>query len=87
MKIFTLCTSLAKTQKNYGIRCTWNNGTIFSRQISVTRTPTVIVPTKTGTNPITPIVVEVPSSEGKLFEGYLDGHIVISSTNTTQEKA
>ncbi len=86
IKILTLCTSLVKTMKNYGIKCTWNKNTIFNKQATVVRVRATS-PIKPNTTPVVPVIPVVTTSETKLFEGYLDGRNVISLINVTQEKA
>jgi hypothetical protein len=72
--------------KNYGIKCTWNRNAIFTKKATVTRVR-VTTPIKPNTTSVVPVTPVATTSETKLFEGYLDGHNVISLINATQEKA
>ena len=94
-KVLTLCKSYLKTQKNYGILCLWNGAVIYSKKPTVTRvikkTPVIVKKTPVKT----PVIVKkdpvntpvLPPAETRLFDGYIDGRIVLSIQDATAVKA
>lgn len=101
----------------YGIQCTWNEKTIYSKKIVVKKTTPVkvvakkaivkkVIAKKVVAKKVAPVKVAVKkvivkktttntgstatgsqSTELKLFEGYLDGRIVISEKDKSKEKS
>lgn len=78
IKILNFCKSLWEVEKISTIQCVWNSATIFTKKNTQ---PKKIVPKTSSKN-----TTQVPS-ETKSFDGYLDGRIVVSMQDTTQDKA
>lgn len=116
-KVIKKCITFSKLLDKYGIQCTWNEKTVYSKKIVVKKTTPVkvvakkaivkkVIAKKVVAKKVAPVKVAVKkvivkktttntgstatgsqSTELKLFEGYLDGRIVISEKDKSKEKS
>lgn len=118
-KVIKKCITFSKLLDKYGIQCTWNEKTVYSKKIVIQKeTPKkvvakkaivkTVVAKKVVAKKVTPVKVAVKkvivpktttstgmtttasgsdNSELKLFEGYLDGRIVVTEKDKSKGKS